>query len=136
MKRYRFLTNEDIYEATNRLRDAFLAAKNGNEVDQIIKGVLTDDEKLKIGRRILIAEYLKSGLNFEQISRMLRVGKSTILSVQRNLDLNPVSFELLSKRLLKVEKEYKSKSHKETGGSKLLFKKRQYTGLKRKDIER
>lgn len=29
MRRYKFLTKEDIYDTFNRLRDAFLAAKNG-----------------------------------------------------------------------------------------------------------
>ena len=40
MRRYGFLTKTDTYEALNRLRDAFLAAKDGNEVNEIINGIL------------------------------------------------------------------------------------------------
>lgn len=43
MRRYKFLKKEDIYQAFNRLRDAFLSAKDGNEVEEIINGLLTRD---------------------------------------------------------------------------------------------
>src|SRR5688500_168731 len=86
MRRYRFLQEDDIYAALNRLRDAFLAAKDGTEVEEIINGLLTQDEKLKIGRRIIIAEYLDAGVKFEDITRELKVGKNTIIAVTRSLD--------------------------------------------------
>lgn len=136
MRRYRFLTKESVYEALNRLRDAFLAAKDGNEVNEIINGLLTSDERLKIGRRILIAEYIKEGLSIQVIATGLKVGKNTVLSVMRNLEEHPTSFELINKRGEKVEKEYKNKKYRFIGGSTLVFKKGEYTGVKRKDIKR
>ena len=136
MRRYKFLNKEDVYESLNKLRDAFLAAKDGNEVEEIINGLLTHDEKLKIGRRILIAEYLKSGFKFEDIVRYLKVGKNTIVTVMKSLDQHPSYIELISKRREKVDKEYKKKSYLLSGGSKLIFKKREYTGFKRKDVKR
>lgn len=136
MRRYRFLQKEDIYQALNRVRDAFLAAKNGGEVEEIINGLLTYDEKLKIGRRILVAEYLKDGIKIHEIAKLLKVGKNTIISVARNLDINSNFFDLINKRKEKVEKEYSKKKFREIGGSTLVFKKKQYTGFKRKDVER
>lgn len=136
MRRYRFLKKEDIFQSLNRLRDAFLAAKDGNEVEEIISGILTTDEKLKIGRRIIIAEYLKAGFPFEEISKILKVGKNTIVSVIKKLDEHPDFFDLIDKRRSKVESEYHRKKYREVGGSKLIFKKKEYTGLKRKDIKR
>lgn len=136
MRRYRFLRKEDVYEALNRLRDAFLAAKDGNEVEKIIKALLTHDEKLKIGRRILVAEYLQAGISFDEIVNILKVGKNTITSVMKSLDSYPTSFNLISKRGKKVETEYTQKKHRLVGGSKLVFKKREYTGFKRKDVSR
>ncbi len=136
MRRYKFLTKEDVYDALNRLRDAFLAAKNGTEVERIISGLLTQDEKLKIGRRILVAEYLKDGLGLDEISKALKVGKNTIMSVARKLDENSTFIELISERKKKVEKEYSKKKYNFIGGSKLIFKKREYTGFKRKDVTR
>lgn len=136
MRRYKFLTKDDIYDAFNRLRDAFLAAKNGAEVEDIINGLLTQDEKLKIGRRILVAEYLKDGLGLDDIAKALKVGKNTIMSVARKLDENSTFLELIRQRKKKVEKEYSQKKYNFIGGSKLIFKKREYTGFKRKDVER
>ena len=49
MRRYRFLEKEEIFDALNKLRNAFLAARDGDEVEEIINGLLTFDEKMKIG---------------------------------------------------------------------------------------
>ncbi|MEK7092630.1 MAG: hypothetical protein AAB907_03320 [Patescibacteria group bacterium] len=136
MRRYKFLTKEDIYEALNKLRDAFLAAKDGNEVEEIINGLLSSDEKLKIGRRILIAKHVKAGIGFDQISKTLRVGKNTIVSVMKQLDNYPTSFDLIEKRGNKVKEKYEKNKYKHIGGSTLIFKKKEYTGFKRKDVER
>lgn len=136
MRRYKFLTKEDIYDAFNRLRDAFLAAKNGEEVEEIIKGLLTHDEKLKIGRRILIAEYIKEGLGIEEIAKTLKVGKNTVMSVAKKLDENSFFLDIIAKRKKKVESEYNSRKYRFIGSSKLVFKKREYTGFKRKDVSR
>lgn len=136
MRRYRFLTKEDIYDALNRLRDAFLAAKDGNEVEEIINGILTHDEKLKIGRRVIVAEYIKDGVGFDEIVKTLKVGKNTIVSVMKSLDKYPQSFNLINKRRKKVETTYANKKYRLRGGSTLVFKRKEYTGFKRKDVER
>ncbi|MBI2074318.1 MAG: hypothetical protein HYT83_00600 [Candidatus Levybacteria bacterium] len=136
MKRYKFLNKEDIHEALNRLRDAFLAAKDGNEVEEIINGILTYDEKLKIGRRVLIAEYIKDGAGFDEIAKSLKVGKNTIVSVINSLDKNPISFELINKRRKKVQTIYQNRKYRLVGGSTLVFKRKEYTGFKRKDVTR
>lgn len=136
MRRYKFLQKEDIYEALDRLRDAFLAAKNGEEVEEIIKGLLTTDEKLKIGRRIIVAEYLREGMGIDGIAKALKVGKNTIMSVAKKMDENSIFLDLINKRREKVEGEYNRKKYRFIGGSKLIFKKREYTGFKRKDVGR
>jgi len=136
MRRYRFLKKEDVYQAFNRLRDAFLAAKDGNEVEQIVNGLLTKDEKLKIGRRILVAEYIKDGLSFTEIIKFLKVGKNTVDSVMKSLEAHPNSFDLINRRKKKLESEYARRRYRLVGGSTLIFKKKEYTGFKRKDVER
>lgn len=136
MRRYKFLTKEDIYDAFNRLRDAFLAAKNGEEVENIIKGLLTHDEKLKIGRRILIAESLREGLGIDEIAKTLKVGKNTIMSVAKKLDENSIFLDLIDKRRKTVESTYQKRKYRLVGGSQLVFKKKEYTGFRRKDVER
>lgn len=137
MRRYKRLTKEDVYEALNKVRDAFLAAKDGDEVNEIINSILTTEEKLKIGRRVLIAEYLKIGaLTLNEIRLMLKVGRSTLQFVSRRRALHPRGFELLSARSKRVENEYQNKKLRETGGSQLVFKRKEYTGFKRKDVKR
>lgn len=136
MNRYNFLKDEDIYEAFNKLRNAFLAAQNGVEVDKILNGLLTNDEKIKIGRRILIAEYIVAGIGIDEICSQLNVGKNTISNVTKALDDNFEWFGLIEKRRTVVEKEYRKHSHREVGGSLLVHKKREYTGFKRKDVKR
>lgn len=136
MKRYKFLEKDDVYSALNKVRDAFLAAKDGNDVEQIINGVLTFDERMKMGRRILIAEYLLNDFKIEDIQNILRVGKTTIAQVARNLEQYEKCFQLIRSRNKKVEKVYKDKSHRLIGGSTKVFKKREYTGFRRKDVAR
>lgn len=135
-RRYQRLEKEEIYEAFNRLRDAFLAAKDGAEVDTITDGLLTHDEKLKIGRRILIAEYLSSGFPIEDISNLLKVGRNTVMHVKRRLEKYEDCFKLIEKRRNIVEQEYENKKYRSVGGSQLVFKRKEYTGFKRKDVKR
>lgn len=135
-RRYQRLEKNEIYETFNRLRDAFLAAKDGNDVDKITDGLLTHDEKLKIGRRILIAEYLIAGHSIEHISNLLKVGRNTVMHVKRRLEKYKESFDLIEKRRNLVEKEYKKKEYRSAGGSKLIIKRREYTSFKRKDALR
>ncbi|KKQ96642.1 MAG: hypothetical protein A3C27_01090 [Candidatus Levybacteria bacterium RIFCSPHIGHO2_02_FULL_39_36] len=136
MRRYKRLDKRDILEALNELRNAFLAAKDGNEVDKIMDGLLTHDEKLRIGRRILIAGWLTSGFGIEEIVRQLKVGKNTVMHVSRRLEKYKECFDLIAKRQKIVEKEYQNKKYRLVGGSQLVFKRKEYTGFKRKDVKK
>ena len=136
MRRYKSLTKEDIFEALNEVRDAFLAAKDGNEVDEIMNFMLTTEEKIKLGRRVLLAKYLELDLTLFEIRKMLKVGKSTIQFVTRRAHLHPIGLELIRKRGKKVEEEYQRRKFREVGGSQLVFERKEYTGFRRKDVKR
>ena len=137
MRRYKRLTKKDIYEAINKIRDAFLAAKDGNEVNEIINSVLTTEEKIKIGRRVLVAEYLNiDSITVDEIRAILKVGYSTVSNVARRKAKFPLGFQLIEKRGKRVEDEYQKKKYRKTGGSTLIFKRKEYTGVQRKDIKR
>lgn len=116
MRRYGFLTKNDTYEALNRLRDAFLAAKDGNEVNELVNGLLTPDEKIRIGRRILIAEALQADEKYKEISQISNVGYSTILWVSRQLINFPLCFQLLSKRKQYLDRKFHEKKYRKVGG--------------------
>ena len=137
MRRYKRLTKEDYFEALNKVRDAFLAAKDGSEVDEIINSILTTEEKLKIGRRVLVAEYLDvQSITIDEVRAILKVGYSTISNVARRKVRFPLGFQLIEKRRKRVEDEYQKKKYRTTGGSTLIFKRKEYTGIQRKDIKR
>lgn len=136
MRRYHDLQENEVFEAFNKLRNAFLAAENGAEVDKIMDGLLTHDEKLKLGRRILIAEYLSSEFTIDEIVKQLRVGRNTVLHVSRRLEKYKECFDLIEKRKIKVEKVYQAKKISYSGGSKLVNKKKIYSGFKRKNVSR
>lgn len=136
MRRYQFLTTDAAYQALNNVRNAFLAAHNGQEVEEIIKAILTPDEQLKIGRRIEIASYLKQGSTFAEIVQKLNVGRSTAIQVEKMMDQHPQGFLLIASREQHVESEFHQKALQSTGSSKLWHKPKVYTGFKRKDVKR
>lgn len=113
-----------------------MAAKNGGEVDLITDALITYDERLKIGRRVIVAGLLDSGMGYQEIARLLKVGSTTILSVDRQLTNHPQGFQLIFARSQKVENKYREKAYRKIGGAKVVFKKTVYTGYKRKDVPR
>jgi Trp operon repressor len=136
MKRYQFLSEDGVYTALNKLRAAFLAAKDGNEVDDIIMGLLTHDERMKIGRRIQIAGLIKAGMPIREIKKELKVGLPSIMLVENKLNTKPRCFDLIGLREYKVEKAYKNKRIEKEGSPKLIRKKTIFTDFKRKDVKR
>jgi uncharacterized protein YerC len=136
MRRYHFLQKDDIYEALNKVRDALLAAHDGNDVEQIMKGILTFDEQMKIGRRIQIAELLLAQSTFDDIKLILKVGSPTIEHVAKNLEEYEKCFNLISLRKGNIDKQYQKKAFNKSGGSQKVNRRREYTGFKRKDLKR
>jgi len=125
-----------VFEALNKLRTAFLAAKDGSEVDEIIKGILTSDERIKIGRRILISQLLNTDATYEEIRKNFKIGKQTILHVQKLKDKYPKCFELINNREEKVEEEYHKKAYELVGHTRSLQRFPSYTGFKRSKVKR
>ncbi len=136
MRRYTLLDQVSLYPAVPQLSSAFLAAKDGNEVENIINGLLTPDEKLKIGRRIQIAECLQKGMTVDEICQKLKVGNTTVVFMGNNLLKYPEFFKIISKRERKVEDQYQGNKYRKVGGSTLVIKRKIYTGFKRKDVKR
>ena len=134
--RYFFLEQDDIFDALNSLRAALLAAKDGKDVDEIMFGLFTDDERLKIGRRIVTAQLINAGLPFREIQDQLKVGQATINIVAKKLIQYPRCFSLIGSREEKVEAEYQKRAYKKVGGSLQVHKKTEHTGFSRKQVKR
>ena len=106
MRRYQFLAKSFVYNALNKLRAAFLAAKDGEEVEQLMKAILTNDERIKIGRRIEVAQLLQAGLTYHEITAELKVGIPTVVAIAKKFEQYPHAFRLINKRENQVEKTY------------------------------
>lgn len=135
-RRYQFLEQDDVFEALNKVRDALLAARDGEDVDMVMNGILTFDERVKVGRRIQIAECLIAGLNMTEIKDLLKVGNSTIEHVANRLDKYKKCFELIKEQGKKIDQEYTKKAYVSRGGSTKIFKTRERTNFKRKNVKR
>lgn len=135
MRRYSFLKKETVYDAFNRVRDSFLAAKDGREVDSVTDAILTSDEKLRLGRRVQIAGLLAQETPYREIKRQLKVGIETISQVEKKLSGNAEGFQIIFRRRGKVESDFRKKAYVKVG-SKRVFKWKEYTGFKRKDVAR
>ena len=136
MRRYTFLEKESVYEALNKLRLAFLAAGNGTEVEEIIMGILTHDERMKIGRRIQVAQLLRNGMTYQEIKNNLNVGFETIGQVDKLLNSHPICYELIEKREQKVEETFKRRGFEMSGNPKAVFKTKVRTKFSRKQVPR
>lgn len=58
-------------------------ARERNEVKNLISDILTESEKMMIGRRILVAKRLLVGRSYREIVREMGVGLDTIYSVKK-----------------------------------------------------
>jgi DNA-binding MarR family transcriptional regulator len=84
----------------------------------------------------MIAECIKDSMTNIEICDLLKVGRSTVTHILRRVEKYPNGFMLIERRGKRVKTEYEKKKYKEVGGSTLIWKKKVYTGITKKDIER
>ena len=68
-----------------------------------LRDLLTESERIMLGRRVLIARYLLTKMTFDDISERLKVGYDTIGRVQRWLDDQFPGYE---QAIREMEKEF------------------------------
>lgn len=80
------LSEKERIETLDALYTAASAIQGRSAVKDFLKSVLTESERLMIGRRIIIARALLLGESPEDIARRMRVGYDTIYRVSTWLD--------------------------------------------------
>jgi len=80
----------------NDLVNAFLEARNRDEVLDFLMGLLTPKELDEIARRLEIVKMLKAGFSQREIVDKLNVGISTVTRGSKELKLN--RFKILNKK--------------------------------------
>jgi len=85
-------------ELSERIVDAALLLRGKSELSSFFNDLLTRTEKAMLGKRLLIAIFLKQGCSYDQISRILCVGPNTISLVNDRFQSGE-GFALVVKKL-------------------------------------
>ena len=72
-------------ETRQRVYDIFLSSlanlKNKDDVEELLESLLTPTERLMVAKRISVAFLLHKGLDYREISRLLKVSTGTVSRV-------------------------------------------------------
>ncbi|OGG44001.1 hypothetical protein A2841_03785 [Candidatus Kaiserbacteria bacterium RIFCSPHIGHO2_01_FULL_48_10] len=77
------LTDKDRIETLDALYTAATAMRGRDAVKLFLRDLLTEDEQVMLGRRILIAQQLLTGATYDAIALKMHVGHDTIQRVHR-----------------------------------------------------
>lgn len=100
--RSRKIDNKEKIEYLDALYTAVESLKSREEVKNFLRDLLTEGERIMVGRRIVIAKRLLNEESYEQIIREMRVGPDTIMRVHRWLEDDIDGYEKAVKKLEKV----------------------------------
>lgn len=97
------LTKQQIIETLDALYTAAGAMKGRAEMKLFLRDLLTQSERIMLGRRILIAQRLVAGDRYDDIQAALGSGPGTIANVERWLQDQVPGYE---KAIEGMEAEY------------------------------
>ena len=100
--RPRKISNHDRMKYLDALYTAIESLKSREETKSFLRDLLTESERIMIGRRIIIAQKLLKDQSYEQIMREMKVGPDTIMRVHRWLEDENNSYEKVIKQLEKT----------------------------------
>ncbi|OGI27591.1 MAG: hypothetical protein A2359_04670 [Candidatus Moranbacteria bacterium RIFOXYB1_FULL_43_19] len=104
--RYQSLTEIEKKKFLGELYDMIALLKNRDEVKQFFKDLLTLSETVMVSRRLQIAKMLLEGYAYRDIQTKLKVGFTTIVSVERWLNQGFGGYREIIKRHKKQEKKF------------------------------
>lgn len=124
--RPRKLDNKDRMKYLDMLYTAISSLKSRDEVKVFLRDLLTESERIMIGRRIIIAQRLLEDKTYIEIRQELSVGVDTIMRVHRWLEDENYGYEETIKKLEKEYKNRKKLDDKNPGTSGFARLKRRY----------
>ena len=110
--RPRKLGGKDRMRYLDTLYTTVSTLKSREEVKNFLRDLLTESERVMVGRRILIAQMLLKEKPYDEIIRELKVGKDTIMRVHRWLEDETEGYEKAVKELEKVLNDRQKKLEK------------------------
>jgi len=118
------LTKKEFIVTLDTLYTAANAVRGRESVKLFLRDLLTPSERIMLGRRVIIARLLLAGESYDEISRRLKVGQTTISRVQRWLEDQFPGYE---QAIREMEKEFDRRAQKQVARQPLS-----YAWLKRK----
>lgn len=123
------LKKQDRIEILDALYTAAASMKGRKDMKLFLRDVLTESERIMIGRRILIARMLIEGCTHRYIAEGLRVGLDTVSRIDRWLQ---DEFPGLEKAIDGLRKEKDDRYWKSKAGQRELYAKSALYRLKKK----
>jgi len=100
-KRPEDLTSEEKMRTLDMLYTAASGVKGRAAMKLFLRDLLTESERIMLGRRILVARLLLQGKNYDEIARELKMGYRTIYRIERWLHDQFPGYETALKNLEK-----------------------------------
>ncbi|OGC80969.1 hypothetical protein A2943_01775 [Candidatus Adlerbacteria bacterium RIFCSPLOWO2_01_FULL_51_16] len=126
-RRSRELSDKERIETLDALYTATAAMQGRDAMKLFLRDLLTQSERIMLGRRIVIARRLLSGEGPTHIAADMKVGYDTIYRVQRWLEDQLPGYE---QAIREMEKEYQKRKQK--GIDKKLYATNALYRLKKK----
>ncbi len=103
------LNEQERIETLDALYTAASSVKGRDAVKLFLRDLLTESERIMLGRRILIARMLIGGSSYAQIGERMHVGYDTIERIQKWLSDTAPGYERV---VAEMEEEFKKRNKK------------------------
>ncbi len=123
------LSDKDRIETLDALYTAASAVKGRADMKLFLRDLLTESERIMLGRRILIARMLLAGCSHRYIAEGLSVGTDTVWRVQQWLNDQLPGYE---KAVQGMSEELEKRYWKSRAGKRELYAKSALYRLKKK----
>lgn len=110
------LSNEDRISTLDTLYTAASAIRGRAAMKMFLKDLLTESERIMLGRRIRVARQILAGRSSDDIAEEMHVGYDTIYKVRRWLDDQLPGYE---NAIQSMEQEFEKRKKK--GDDKYLY---------------
>ena len=117
--RAKTLTDRERVEVLDTLYTATGALRGRQAMKLFLRDLLTESERIMLGRRIIIARKLLAGESHRAIEAQLRVGRDTVGRVERWLHDQLPGFE---NAIAELEKELDHRAFKKQYAESALFR--------------
>lgn len=104
--RSKHLSDKDRMETLDTLYTAASTVRGRDAMKLFLRDLLTESERIMLGRRIIVARRLLAGDGYDDIEASLRVGRDTISRIQRWLSDQLPGYE---QAVRDMEKEFEKR---------------------------